>query len=235
MILGTICARSGSKGIPGKNLRPLMGHPLILHTMMQAWECKVFDKLIVSTDDKTIAALAEAHNIEVQMRPPELATDTASKWDVFRYIAEQSPCDILVDLDVGCPLRAPEDITDCLRKLRTEEYDVVATAYEAERNPYFNMVQSLKAFHGAFYTVHDAITFGDYSPTPIKPITRRQDAPMVYSLSPAVFAIKVNALGYSHWSDTILGIHIIPRERAWDIDNELDFEIVEFLMGRNHD
>lgn len=226
MILGTICARKGSKGIPGKNLRPLLGHPLILHTMMQAWECKAFDRLIVSTDDKTIAALAEAHNIEVQMRPPELATDTASKWDVFKYIAEHNPCDILVDLDIGCPLRAPEDITDCLRKLQTDEFDVVATAYEAERNPYFNMVEKIEDIYGVVGRGQTSDYFW---------ITRRQDAPPVWSLSPAVFAIKAHALGYSHWSQSLLGIQVIPRERAWDIDTELDFQIVEYLMGRNHD
>jgi len=61
---------------------------------------------------------------------------------------------------------------------------------------------------------------------------RRQEAPEVWSLSPAVFSIRIAALNkFDHWSQSRLGISVIPRERAWDIDNELDFRVVEFLMG----
>ena len=231
MILGTICARGGSKGVPRKAMREMAGWPLIYHTMWNALKCKTLDDVVLSTDDKEIARYC-APTIFAQMRPAELATDTASKWDVFRYIAKQNnlqPDDILVDLDIGCPLRAPEDITACVEKLQASAtkwwpvYDVVATAYESDRNPYFNMVEGDDYNH---YVVGD----GEYK----QEITRRQDAPHVWSLSPAVFAISVRALfEYSHWSMVDrMGIVVIPRERAWDIDTPLDFEVVEFLMRR---
>jgi N-acylneuraminate cytidylyltransferase/CMP-N,N'-diacetyllegionaminic acid synthase len=215
MILGLICARGGSKGIPRKNLKELNGLPIILHTYELAKYCKEFDKVIVSTDDLEIASLLN----EVQMRPAELATDTASKWDVFRYIAECNPqYDILVDLDTGCPLRAPEDITNCIEKLKTG-FDVVVTAYEAERNPYFNMVEVDRDDHAWVCNATD--------------IVNRQQAPKVYSLSPSVFAIRREALfKYSHWSRAMMGICIIPRVRGLDIDTQDDFDYIEYLMAK---
>jgi CMP-N,N'-diacetyllegionaminic acid synthase len=215
MILATVCARAGSKGIPHKNLKELNGKPLILHTYKQAIENKVLDNVVISTDDIDISMLFPGHI--VQMRPAELATDTASKWDVFRYISECNPqYDIIVDLDTGCPLRAPGDIDACIKKLMTG-FDVVATAYEADRNPYFNMVELDRSGHAWVCSGTD--------------ITCRQEAPQVYSLSPSVFAIKREALfKYSHWSRANMGIIEIPRKRGIDIDTQEDFEYVEFLM-----
>ena len=191
-----------------------------------------FDKVVISTDDDEIIEHFEQFYVRnIQKRPAELATDTASKWDVFRYIAECNPgYDALVDLDTGCPLRAPEDITDCIEKLKTG-YDVVVTAYEAERNPYFNMVEEVS---GHFFVVYDAITGGDYSPIPRPVMTNRQDAPKVYSLSPSVFAIRTEALfKYDHWSRSNMGIVEIPRKRGIDIDTVEDFEYVEYLMRKD--
>jgi CMP-N,N'-diacetyllegionaminic acid synthase len=221
MILGTICARGGSKGIPHKNLKKLNGIPLIGRTLIQltGFSCHV-----VSTDDFEIAEYATNAGYNVQMRPAELATDTASKWDVFRYIAECNPqYDILVDLDTGCPLRSGADITACIKKLMTG-FDVVATAYEADRNPYFNMVESFGKNYQIVATMYS-------DPMGTECVVNRQDAPKVYSLSPSVFAIKREALfKYSHWSRSNMGIVEIPRKRAIDIDTPEDFEYVEFLM-----
>jgi CMP-N,N'-diacetyllegionaminic acid synthase len=218
MILGTICARGGSKGIPRKNLKELNGKPLILHTYKHAKENKTLDDVVISTDDLEIASLFE----KVQMRPASLATDTASKWDVFRYISECNPqYDILVDLDTGCPLRAPQDIDACITKLQTG-FDVVATAYEADRNPYFNMVELDRSGHAWVCSGTD--------------ITCRQEAPQVYSLSPSVFAIRRDALyKYNHWSRANMGIVVIPRKRGIDIDTQDDWDYVEFLMRKGNE
>jgi CMP-N,N'-diacetyllegionaminic acid synthase len=219
MILATVCARAGSKGIPRKNLKELNGKPLILHTYKQAIENKILDNVVISTDDIDISILFPGHI--VQMRPPELATDTASKWDVFRYIAECNPqYDILVDLDTGCPLRSPNDITDCIDKLKTG-FDVVATAYLSDRNPYFNMVHVWG--DNAYLVDKTDVTY-----------TRRQDAPEVYSLSPSVFSIRRDALfKYDHWSLVPnFGIIEIPRKRGIDIDTQDDWDYVEYLLGK---
>jgi CMP-N,N'-diacetyllegionaminic acid synthase len=230
-ILGTICARGGSKGIPHKNMQRLGGKPLIAHTLECSLQCAALNEIVVSTDDKQIAAVAREYDFPVLNRPPELATDTASKWDVFRQIAGIYKPDILVDLDTGCPFREPDDITDCLRKLRMElDTDVVATAYEAERNPYFNMVQ--EDIDG--FTRISKFLYRSFLVNQV--ITRRQDAPPVWSLSPSVFAIRAYALTkYEHWSQTRMQIHVIPRARALDIDTPDDWDYAEWLMSKHHD
>jgi CMP-N,N'-diacetyllegionaminic acid synthase len=232
MILGAICARGGSKGIPQKNLKKLDGLELIHYTIADAMDCKLLDKIIVSTDSQEIADEVSKYGFaNIQMRPAELATDNASKWDVFRYIAERNPgYDILVDLDIGCPLRDVSDIDVCVEKLKSG-YDVVVTAYESERNPYFNMVQEwFETEDGRRTQVRIVGDFMEESET----YTCRQQAPTVYSLSPSVFAIRTDALfKYSHWSRSNLGIVEIPRKRGIDIDTQDDFDYVEYLMRKN--
>jgi N-acylneuraminate cytidylyltransferase/CMP-N,N'-diacetyllegionaminic acid synthase len=114
MILATICCRGGSKGVPGKNIRPLNGIPLIAHTIKSALACKFIDDLIISTDSEEIATIAKQYGAKVLfMRPPELATDTSSKWPVFIHAVESyekitgNVVDLLVDLDVTVPLKRP--------------------------------------------------------------------------------------------------------------------------------
>lgn len=227
VVLGAICARGGSKGVPRKNLRTLAGRPLIAHTIECVRAAATLDALVVSTDDREIADVAAAWGAPVPfMRPAELARDDSSKWDVFRHVVEAwerldgRRVAALVDLDTGVPLRTAEDVDACVRALLSSDADAVTTAYEAERNPYFNMVEV--GIDGGAHVV----VGGE------RPITRRQDAPAVYSLSPSVWAVKRDALwSCEHWSRARLRVHLVPRERAVDIDTELDFRLVEFLMA----
>jgi len=225
-IIGAVCARGGSKGVPRKNLRLLLGKSLMAHTIECARACSMLHRVVVSTDDAEIAEEGRRCGAEIPfMRPAHLAQDISSKWDVFRHLVSSleeidgKRVDILVDLDTGVPLRSPQDIADCVDLLVSGTSDVVTTAYEAERNPYFNMAEI-----GEDGLAHIVISSK-------KHIAYRQGAPQVYSLSPAVFAIRRDALwNYDHWSQSKLQLSIIPRERAIDIDEEVDFEMVEFLM-----
>jgi CMP-N,N'-diacetyllegionaminic acid synthase len=227
MILATICCRGGSKGVPGKNIKPLKGKPLIAYTIESAKQSKLIDDLIISTDDEDIAQTAKQYGAAVPfMRPADLASDTASKWPVFIHAVEEyekqtgKTVDYLVDLDVTVPLKNAADIDGAIQlALQNEEVDVVITGYEPERNPYFNMMEIT------------ADGFAEIVKKGDKPIVRRQDAPQVYSLTPAAYVIKKSALyDYEHWSKAKCKIYPIPRERAVDIDTEIDFKIVEFLM-----
>jgi CMP-N,N'-diacetyllegionaminic acid synthase len=227
-VIGSICARGGSKGVPRKNLRSLYGKPLIVHTIECARLCPQLDRVVVSTDDNEIADVARQNGADVPfMRPAHLAQDDSSKWDVFRHLVDALESqdgrriDVLVDLDTGVPLRRPEDISTCVTMLLEGDADVVVTAYEPERNPYFNMVEI-----GMDGYVHIS--------KPLQsPITRRQAAPKVYGLSPAVYAIRRDALWqFEHWALSKMMISPLPRERAVDIDTEVDFRFVEFLMER---
>lgn len=226
-IVGSICARGGSKGVTRKNIRPLNGKPLIYYTIECARSCPELDRTIISTDDKEFAQIARQYGAEVPfLRPAHLAQDTSSKWDVFRHIVEtlestdERRVDILVDLDTGVPLRKPEDITECINTILVDDdVDVVITAYVPDRNPYFNMVEV------------DIDGFARVSKPQKNAITRRQDAPQVYGLSPAVYAIRRDALWkYDHWAHSKMKICLMPHDRAIDIDTELDFRFVELLM-----
>lgn len=226
VVLGAICARGGSKGVPRKNLRLLAGKPLIAHTILCAQACPLLHPVVVSTDDAEIAAVARQYGADVPfLRPAHLAQDDTSKWAVFRHLVESweqisgRRVAVLVDLDTGVPLRQPADAVGCVRQLLAGRSDVVVTAYEAERNPYFNMVEV------------DEEGYARISKPPAQPITRRQAAPVVYGLSPAVYAIRREALWrFEHWSEAALEIYPIPRERALDIDAEIDLRLVQFLM-----
>lgn len=225
-IVGTICARGGSKGVSRKNIRLLNGKPLIYYTIECAKQCSELDRIIVSTDDDEFAQVARQYGADTPfIRPAHLAQDTSSKWDVFRHAVEiletqeNRRMDILVDLDTGVPLRTPEDISMCINVLLESDADVVTTAYAPDRNPYFNMVEV------------DSEGYAHISKKMEKALTRRQDAPQVYGLTPAVFAIRRDALwNYEHWAYSKFKICMMPHERAVDIDTELDFRFVEFLM-----
>ncbi len=225
-IVGSICARGGSKGISRKNIRPLNGKPLISYTIECARACPDLDRTVISTDDEEFAQIARQYGADVPfMRPAHLAQDTSSKWDVFRHLVEtleaidQRHVDVLVDLDTGVPLRQPQDVSMCINTLLGSDADVVVTAYVPDRNPYFNMVEV------------DAEGYARVSKPLSAPITRRQAAPNVYGLSPAAYAIRRDALWkYDHWALSKIKICLLPHERAVDIDTELDFRFVEFLM-----
>src|SRR4030095_14426252 len=89
-ILGTICCRGGSKGVKGKNIRVLHGKPLLDYTVEEALKCSLLNDLILSTDSAEIMSVAEEAGIKYFVkRPPELATDTASKWLVFIHAIEK--------------------------------------------------------------------------------------------------------------------------------------------------
>ncbi|SEF42037.1 acylneuraminate cytidylyltransferase family protein [Algoriphagus boritolerans] len=232
MILATICCRGGSKGVPEKNIKLLDGIPLIVHSIRQSQGCSLIQDLIISTDDDRIAQIASEAGAKVPFkRPADLASDTSSKWPVFIHALEfyekeyGVQVDYLVDLDVTVPLKSPQDIDGAIQlALDHPETEVIITGYEPERNPYFNMMEVRQ--DGLAEIVKKSET----------PIVRRQDAPQVYSLSPAAFVIKKSALyNYPHWSKAPCRIYPMPRERAIDIDSNLDFELIEFLMHKKNE
>ncbi len=223
--IATVCARGGSKGVVRKNLRCLAGAPLIAHTLAQARACSSFDGVYGSTDDPEIQGLLTASGVETfGLRPAHLASDAASKWDVFRHLVELVEqgtghrVELLADLDTGAILRSPADIDCCVQRLEEGDAEVCVTAYEADHNPYYNVVEPDASGNVRVCIRQDP------------PIVNRQQAPPAYNLSPAVFAIRRQALfRESHWSRCRMQISVLPRQRALDIDTELDFRLVESL------
>jgi len=225
-IVATICARGGSKGVPGKNIRLLCGKPLIVHTIEVAKKCQLINRIIVSTDAPEIAEIAKASGAEVPfLRPKELATDDAPKLTVIKHAIqfleseEGYHTDIVVDLDPTSPLRTEKDIEACVRMVMDEGADNVFSVTKAHRNPYFNMVEVID---GKVQLVKQLA----------QAVIRRQDAPQVYDLNASIYVWKREALMNN---DSIFlertKIYVMP-EWTTDIDNEVDFEFVEFILEK---
>lgn len=220
---GFIFARGGSKGVPGKNIKPLGGLPLIAHSIRAAQESGRIDRIIVSTDDESIADVAREYGAEVPfMRPAELATDTASEWDAWRHAVTQvGDFDVFVSLPCTSPLRSASDVQRCVDVFAEGESDVVVTVRHAERHPSFNMVTMDEQGYASIAMPLEGT------------ITRRQDAPTIFDMTTVAyvtspqFILSENAI----FQGRVRAVEI-PAERAVDIDTELDFAFAEFLMER---
>lgn len=221
----TICARGGSQGVPGKNIRPLCGKPLIAWTIEQAFASGVADRVFVSTDDEAIAGVARSFGAEVPwLRPAHLATSTAGKLPVIQHLVawvegSVGPVSRVIDLDPTSPLRDLEDIRACDGML-DEGADLVITGYESDKNPYFNMVE--RKPDGNWGRVC----------TPAAEVLGRQGAPRVYAMNASIYAWRRASLGDSLWTAGRIALHAMPRERSVDIDAPIDFDFVELLMKR---
>lgn len=225
MKIVSICARGGSDGVPGKNIRSLCGKPLIAWTIEQALASGVADRVVVSTDSAEIAEVARKFGAEVPfLRPWELATATAGKLPVILHLVEwleaaHGCVSRIIDLDPTSPLRDIADIHAC-NTLLDEATELVITGYESDKNPYFNMVEQ-KA-DGSIERVC----------VPTLEVLGRQSAPKVYAMNGSVYAWHRHSLKSSLWGAGKIRLHVMPRERSIDIDHPVDFDLVELLMGR---
>lgn len=226
-----IFARGGSKGLPGKNLRPLCGKPMIAWAIEHAMLVKRIERVIVSTDTEEIAAVARQYGAETPfMRPAELARDDSPEWLAWRHAldylkSEGSLPDAMVSVPVTAPLREPGDIERCLDDFAQGGADVVVTVSEAHRNPYFNMVK-----RNADGTVGLVIP-------PASNVSRRQDAPTVFDMATVAYVASPEfVLARNTLFEGRVRAVEVPPERAIDIDTLLDFRIAECLMKeREHD
>jgi N-acylneuraminate cytidylyltransferase/CMP-N,N'-diacetyllegionaminic acid synthase len=227
----TICARGGSKGVKGKNLRPIGGLPLLAHSLRQALASGLFDVVAVSSDSPDILEAARRHGAHAAVqRPAEMASDTSAKLPAIRHCVQQVEqmlgmrFDTCVDLDATSPLRSVQDIDAVVALLEQSGAGNVITAMPARRSPYFNLVE---------LDEHGAVRLS--KPTS-PPIVRRQDAPACFDMNASIYAWKrevlMTAPGIFN-ADTRL--HVMPEERSVDIDSELDFEFVDFLLSRRQE
>jgi len=226
--LCTIGMRSGSKGVPNKNLRELCGKPLMAYTIEQALESGLFKHVVVSTDSDEIAETAKMFGAETWfLRPARLATDEAPKLPAIRHAfleAEKhysQQFDILVDLDATSPLRKKEDIIGAYQQFINEKTNNLITACTARKNPYFNMVEII---NGSVRLVKQIN----------KTVVRRQDAPKVFDMNASIYIWKRKALLENNSIFTEkTSLYVMPEERSVDIDTDLDWDFVEHIIGKN--
>lgn len=225
--LCSICARGGSKGVPSKNVRPMLGRPLVAHSVEQALATGLFDEIAISSDSPAIldAAMAAGATLRVE-RPAELATDTAAKPAAILHCAQAAErmtgqrFDLFCDLDATAPLREPRHIAEAMAMVESGAAGNVISVCPARRSPYFNMVE----------LGPDGVPRLSKRTDP--PIVRRQDAPPVFDLNASIYVWRRDALfdtGAAIFTEA-LRLYVMPEHTAWDIDSEIDLAVVEFLL-----
>ena len=231
-ILITICARGGSKGIPGKNIKEINGKPLIGYTI----ECaKRFQALhpgthiALSTDSEHIREVADKCGLHSDyLRPDYLANDNAGKIDAIKDILlytekkENVKFDYLLDMDVTSPLRTVEDLEKAFDILKGDTNAVnLFSVSEAGRSPYFNMVE--KKENGYYNKVKDAGT-----------VLTRQSAPVVYDLNASFYFYRRCFFdeGYKGAITDKSLVYVMPHT-CFDLDHPIDFEVISYLICNN--
>lgn len=220
-VLGIIPARGGSKGVPGKNIRPLCGKPLLAWTIEAAIQSRYLDKLIVTSDDEIIIQTAIAFGADVPfVRPVHLAQDdTPGIAPVLHAINELPGYDYIVLLQPTSPLRNVQDIDTCIEKYNVSSAESVVSVTEQEKSPYWmfeiGVRSRLRPIMGKTNT------------------SRRQDLKQTYTLNGAVYVSSVETLKKS---ETFLTesteAYVMPKERSIDIDTITDFRICEMILAQ---
>lgn len=222
-----ICARGGSKGLPGKNIRPLGGRPLITWAIGQALATAGVERVIVSTDSEEIAVIARSAGADVPfLRPPELAGDRSPERLVWRHALAylqttdgRSP-DALLVVPATAPLRDVADLERALAEFARGDVDTVITVTDAHRNPYFNMVR------------RRADGYAELVIPPSVDVSRRQDAPEIHDMTTVAYvtdpAFVMRTM--SMFDGRVRAVHV-PIERALDIDTLIDFQLAELLLA----
>ncbi len=223
-VLAIIPARGGSKRLPGKNILPLKGKPLIAWSIEAALNSIFIDKVVVSTDDIEIAEISQKYGAAVPFtRPENLSNDTASSIDVVIHTIDMLALsdevyDIVVLLQPTSPLRTTEHINQAFNKYVEQDANGVVSVCEAEHSPIWcNTLpadNSLKSF----------------LPEKYKNV-RSQDLPTYFRLNGAVYIASISALKKSNsfiQGDKIFAYEMSTKASV-DIDSEIDFKLAEFL------
>lgn len=230
-LLITICARGGSKGIPGKNIKLINGKPLIAYTIQAAQDFARKHKadISLSTDSNTIREVAAEYGLHTNyIRPSELATDAAGKVDVIRSLVDfqegilNKEYDFILDLDITSPLRTQLDLEKAFNELKAnDEAQNIFSVNQAARNPYFNMVE--EGSHGYVNLVKDS---GN--------IKSRQAAPKVYDMNASFYFFRRSffSKGYET-SVTDKSLAYVMNHLCFDLDEPHDFIIMDLMMRQN--
>jgi CMP-N,N'-diacetyllegionaminic acid synthase len=231
-ILCVISARGGSQGVPKKNIRPLLGKPLIEWAIEKALAISCIDRVVVSTDSDKIAEISRRAGAEIPfIRPSSLALPTSGKFQVWQHALQaceffyKNTYDLYIDIDCTNPLIEIADIKGALQlfqSLRKDFHfpDAVFTVSEARRNPYFNLVEpNTEGLMKMSKTTKD------------NTILARQLAPPVFEHVAGTYVLSSKYIrSANHLLDGRAFGYQIPPCRAFDIDSELDFKIIEFLL-----
>ena len=227
-ILCTICMRSGSKGVKNKNLKLINKKPLMYYTISQAIKSKLFDNIVVSTNSKKILKKAKFYGADGWfLRPKKLSSDYSPKVPAINHALFEAEkhynkkFDIVIDLDATSPLRKVKDILNAYKYFNRKKADILITGCKSKKNPYFNIVEVIKNKLQRVKMLK-------------KNIYRRQDAPKTYDCNASIYIWKKKSLvNFKSFYKAKTAFYEMPESRSIDIDSELDFKLVEFLLKKN--
>lgn len=223
--IAIIPARSGSKGLPDKNILDLNGHPLMYYTIKAALKSGCFDTVMVSTDSEKYADIAKSCGAEVPfLRSEELSSDTAGSWDVVREVLTQykvmgNSFDYVALMQPTSPLRNAEDIKNAFKMLSMDNVHTVVSVTEVE-----HPVQWC-------FTMPESVSMKTYAESPYNQM-RRQDLETHYRENGAIYIVNASKIlnrDYNYYRDNCYG-YVMPGERSMDIDSSMDFMIAEINL-----
>lgn len=201
MILGVIPARGGSKGVPRKNARLIAGKPLVVWSIEAAQRARRLDRVVVSTEDAEIAAIAHAAGAEVLPRPPELATDDASTLAVLQHALTAIPAEVAVVLHPTSPVRGEGLIDAAIARFEAAGADSLGTVHR------------------------------DYSYEYGQDMPRRQEIRPRLIDNGNVYVLAAALVRAGRWLGDRLATHEISREEGVEIDDAFDWWLAERLLA----
>lgn len=226
-IVAIIPARGGSKRIPQKNLKELLGKPLISYSIEAALNANLIDRVLVSTDHKEIARISKESGASVPfMRPPELAQDDTLMIPVIQHAVnfleknKEKP-DIIVMIQATSPLTTSKHIDEAIEKFLEEKMNSLASVKKVKERPEW-MFERKEKKYSPFQEFTDA---------------RSQDLPELFCLNGAINIASYETLmkkGLLLDPDSVT-CYVMPERESVDIDELQDFEIAEFLMKKIKD
>lgn len=225
-VLALIPARGGSKGLPGKNIKQLLGKPLIAWSIEAAKKCDIIDRIVVSTDDKNIADISLDFGAEVPfLRPKELATDTAKALDVIKHSINffKNKFDLVLILQPTSPLRTSKNILEAFNEYHRSDAKAIVSVCELEHPiQWFGKLPQDKSM--ADFTIEEYKN------------KNRQELEKYYRYNGAIY---ISEIDYLLENNGVVGkdtyAYIMERENSVDIDNILDFKIAEMLLKERNE
>ena len=222
--LAIIPARGGSKRLPGKNILPLNGKPLIAWSIEAAKKSNAIDRIIVSSDDDKILDIAQKFGADAIKRPANLANDTASTVDVLLYTIEnlEKKYDFIILLQPTSPLRTEKHIEQAIELLLQKKADAVVSVTEVDHSPLWAN------------TLPEDDNMGNFLRTEVLG-KRSQDLEKYYRINGAIYIIKTDALlkEKSLFLKKNIYAYKMDRSASIDIDEKIDFEIASFLLSKH--
>lgn len=222
--LAIITARSGSKGLPDKNIKLLNGKPLMAYTIDVAIESNMFEEIFVSTDSVEYADIAREYGASVPfLRSVETAGDSSSSWDVvketlIRYREIGKEFDTVSLLQPTSPLRRADDIIGGYNLMERKNANAIVAVCETDHSPLLCNVLS------ADLSMQRFISDGVFN----KP---RQELPIYYRVNGALYIVKTSTLkdDFDLYNDKCYA-YIMDKKYSIDIDDELDFQVAQLIM-----